>query len=103
VRKALSLLASPWHDARGIYLRHDHDGPDGQTLRGAKDECAPTIEILRGRSIKLMMMMLEANSLVRARAFGDGPDGAAVRARKQVRALAGSRIPESVPDLMTRS
>jgi hypothetical protein len=61
-----------------------------------------TIEILRGRSIKLMMM-LEANSLVRARAFGDGPDGAAVRARKQVHALASSRFPESVSDLMTRS
>ena len=38
-----------------------------------------------------------------ARAFGDGPDRAAVRTLKQVRALAGSRIPESVPDLMTRS
>jgi hypothetical protein len=47
-------------------------------------------------------MMLGASSIVPARAFGDGPDLAGVRTLKQVRALAGSRIPESVSDLMTR-
>ena len=55
------------------------------------------------RRIKSGVMMLGASSTVRARAFGDGPDHAAVSTLKQVRALAGSRIPESVPDLMTRS
>jgi hypothetical protein len=44
-----------------------------------------------------------ASAIVRARALGDGPDLTGVRTLKQVRALASSRIPESVSDLMTRS
>ncbi len=59
------------------------------------------IEVLK-RRIRRGVMMLGASSIMRARTFGDGPDLAGVRTFKQVRALTGSRIPESVSDLMTR-
>ena len=54
------------------------------------------IEALR-RRIKSGVMMLGASSTVRTRAFGDGPDRAAVRTLKQVRAFG-----ERVPDVITR-
>jgi len=54
------------------------------------------IEVLK-RRIKSGVMMLGTSSTVRARAFGDGPDRAAVRAFKQVRAFV-----ERVPDVITR-
>ena len=55
-----------------------------------------TIEILK-RRIKPMALMLGASLSVRARAFGDGPDRAAIRTLKQVRAF-GARV----PDVITR-
>ena len=55
-----------------------------------------TIQILK-RRIKPMAMMLGASSLVRTRAFGEGPDRAAVRTLRQVRAFV-----ERVPDVITR-
>jgi hypothetical protein len=54
------------------------------------------IEVLKLR-IKSGVMMLGASSTVRACAFGDGPDRAAVRTLKQVRAFG-----ERVPDVITR-
>ena len=48
------------------------------------------IEVLK-RRIKSGVMMLGASSTVRARAFGDGPDRAAVRTLKDVRAYFGER------------
>ena len=50
------------------------------------------IEALKCR-IKSGVMMLGASSTVRARAFGDGPDRAAVSTLKQVRAF-GERVRE---------
>jgi hypothetical protein len=55
-----------------------------------------TIEIWK-RRIKPMALMLGASLSVRARAFGDGPDRAAVSTLKQVRAFG-----ERVPDVITR-
>jgi hypothetical protein len=54
------------------------------------------IEVLK-RRIKSGVMMLGASSTVRARAFGDGPDHAAVSTLKQIRAFG-----ERVPDVITR-
>src|SRR5216684_3532878 len=54
------------------------------------------IEVLK-RRIKSGVMMLGASSTVRTCAFGDGPDRAAVRTLKQVRAFG-----ERVPDVITR-
>jgi hypothetical protein len=55
-----------------------------------------TIEVLK-RRIKSGVLMLGASSTVRTRAFGDGPDRAAVRTLKQVRAFR-----ERVHDDITR-
>jgi len=55
-----------------------------------------TIQALK-RRIKPMALMLGTSLSVRARAFGDGPDRAAVRTLKQVRAFR-----ESMTDVITR-
>ena len=52
------------------------------------------IEVLK-RRIKSGVLMLGASSTVRARAFGDGPDRAAVSTLKQVRAF-GERAPDAI-------
>jgi hypothetical protein len=54
-----------------------------------------TIEVLK-RRIKSVALMLGASLIVRTRAFGDGPDRAAVRTLKDVRAYFGP-----VPDAIT--
>jgi hypothetical protein len=90
VRKALSLLAfAGWHDARGRDLGHD-DAND-QLCGAPKMNTRETIQILK-RRIKPMAMMLGASSLVRTRAFGEGPDRAAVRTLRQVRAFRRARV-----------
>ena len=96
VRKALLLLAPPgWHDARGKYLRHD-DAKWPDFAERQKMNTRQIIEVVK-RRIKSGVMMLGASLTVRARAFGDGPDRAAVRTLKQVRAFG-----ERVPDVITR-
>jgi hypothetical protein len=57
-----------------------------------------TIELLK-RIIKPMALTLGASLSVRARAFGDDPDRAAVRILKQVRAF-GERVPDVITDLL---
>ena len=96
MRKALLLLAPPgWHEARGKYLRPD-DAKWPDFAERQKMNTRQIIEVLK-RRIKSGVMMLGASSTVRARAFGDGPDRAAVRTLKQVRAFG-----ERVPDVITR-
>ena len=56
-----------------------------------------TIEVLK-RRIKSMALLLGASLTVRTRAFGDGPDRAAVRSLNDVRAYFGERA----PDVITR-
>ena len=53
-----------------------------------------TIEVLK-RRIKSMALLLWASLTVRTRAFGDGPDRAAVRTLKDVRAYFGERVPDA--------
>jgi hypothetical protein len=78
-----------------IYLRHDYaKWPDFAERQ--KMNTRQIIEVLK-RRIKSGVMMLGASSTVRARAFGDGPDSAAVRTLKEVRAFG-----ERVPDVITR-
>jgi hypothetical protein len=52
-----------------------------------------TIEVLK-RRITSMALLLGASLTVRTRPFGDGPDRAAVRTLKDVRAYCGERVPE---------
>ena len=79
VRKAPSFLAFPvWHDARCRYLRHD--GVKWPVFAERQEmNTRQTIEVLK-RRIKSMALLLGASLTVRTRAFGDGPDRAAVRA-----------------------
>ncbi len=78
-----------------VKLRHDYaKWPDFAERQ--KMNTRQIIEVLK-RRIKSGVMMLGASSTVRARAFGDGPDRAAVRTLKQVRAFG-----ERVPDVITR-
>src|SRR5229473_5481810 len=77
------------------YLRHD-DAKWPDFAERQKMNTRQIIEVLK-RRIKSGVMMLGASSTVRARAFGDGPDRAAVRTLKQVRAFG-----ERVPDVITR-
>jgi hypothetical protein len=78
-----------------VYLRHD-DAKCSDFAERRKMNTRQIIEVLK-RRIKSGVMMLGASSTVRARAFGDGPDRAAVSTLKQVRAFG-----ERVPDVITR-
>ena len=96
VRKALLLLAPLWlARCSRYYLRHD-DAKWPDFAERQKMNTRQIIEVLK-RRIKSGVMMLGASSTVRARAFGDGPDRAAVSTLKQVRAFV-----ERVPDVITR-
>jgi len=96
VRKVLSLMAFLClARCSRYYLRHD-DAKWPDFAERQKMNTRQIIEVSK-RRIKSGVMMLGASSTVRARAFGDGPDRAAVRTLKQVRAF-GVRV----PDVITR-
>jgi hypothetical protein len=94
--KGPAVIGSPLAGTMlAVLPRHD-DAKWPDFAECQKMKTRQIIEVLK-RRIKSGVMMLAASSTVRARAFGDGPDRAAVSTLKQVRAFG-----ERVPDVITR-